>query len=212
MYTGQCKCFNGACQSHYLLHRHRYTILCLKGSRTGKTRALHYLLQLRVLLYYSRDANANTVFFQLPLYRFPPEHSTANTRTLSCTLPWIPSTAGTITTGDWGQAVFSTPQIPDRVSCSTNTTSPLFLCLLIPPRIRRHSWVMTEMISPTPPHHPPPNTSYITSYRSILVWTRPFDGLPPLLLLRPHLYLYQILFFFFFFFTPFVAFHTTGAL
>lgn len=32
------------------------------------------------------------------------------------------------------------------VSCSTNTTSPPFLCLLIP-GIRRHGWVMTEMIS-----------------------------------------------------------------
>lgn len=28
--------------------------------------------------------------------------------------------------------VFAAPQIPYRVSCSTNTTSPLFLCLLIP--------------------------------------------------------------------------------
>lgn len=32
------------------------------------------------------------------------------------------------------------------VSCSTYTTSPPFLCLLIP-GIRRHGWVMTEMIS-----------------------------------------------------------------
>lgn len=73
-------------------------------------------------------------------------------------------TAGTITKGDWGQAVFSTPQIPDRVSCSTKTTSPLFLCLLIP-GISRHGCVMTEMISPpraptigsTPPA--PPTTA-----------------------------------------------------
>lgn len=92
---------------------------------------------------------------------------------LICTLlltlfPRIPirGTAGTITEGGWGQAVFSTPQIPDRVSCSTNTTSPLFLRLLIP-RIRRHGWVMTEMISPsTAPATAPPASSYISQYRS----------------------------------------------
>lgn len=79
--------------------------------------------------------------------------------TLSHTPPQIPSTAGPITKGDWGQTLLSTPQIPDQVSCSTNTTSPLFLCLLIP-RIRRHSWVMTEMISPstTPPNTTPPTS------------------------------------------------------
>lgn len=142
MYTGQCKCFNGACQSHYLLHWRCYTILCLKARGPENTCTWLFITIVRAL-YYLRDAKANTVFFQLPLYRFPPKHSTANTCTVSCTLPWIPSTAGTITTGDWGQAVFSTPQIPDWVSCSTNTTSPLFLCLLIPPNqetLRGNDW------------------------------------------------------------------------
>lgn len=96
---------------------------------------------------------------------FLPE-TTADTscmHTITHTLPQIPinGTAGTITKGDWGQAVFSTPQIPDRVSCSTNTTSPLFLRLLIP-RIRRHGWVMTEMISPSTAPASPPTSSYIT--------------------------------------------------
>ena len=83
--------------------------------------------------------NANIVFFSL----FFPSQTLQLTHlvcTLSLTLfPRIPErgTAGTITDGGWGQTVFSTLQIPDRVSCSTNTTSPLFLRLLIP-RIRRH--------------------------------------------------------------------------
>lgn len=109
------------------------------------------------------NANANIVFASSRCPFLP--HTTANTscmRTPLHTLPQIPIhfTAGTITKGDWGQAVFSTPQIPDRVSCSTNTTSPLVLCLLIP-GIRRHGWVMTEMISPSsaPPKPPPTSPS-----------------------------------------------------
>lgn len=110
------------------------------------------------------DANANIVFVS-SLCPFL-SHTTANTscmRTLLHTLPQVPIhvTAGTITKGDWGQAVFSTPQIPDRVSCSTNTTSPLFLCLLIP-GIRRHGWVMAEMISPSSTPTTPPTSSYTT--------------------------------------------------
>lgn len=70
------------------------------------------------------------------------------------------------------------------VSCSTNT-SPLFLCLLIP-GIRRHGWVMTEMISlSTSPsitprqllHHPV----------SIHAWTGVVSWAPSLLKSLSHL-------------------------
>lgn len=117
---------------------------------------------------YLHDANANkskvSFLFSLSICSLPNATQLTYAHSLSHTPPQIPSTAGPITKGDWGQTLLSTPQIPDQVSCSTNTTSPLFLCLLIP-RIRRHSWVMTEMISPSTT--PPPNTSYITSYRSV---------------------------------------------
>lgn len=103
---------------------------------------------------------------------------------LVCTLlltlfPRIPirGTAGTITEGGWGQAVFSTPQIPDRVSCSTNTTSPLFLCLLIP-RIRRHGWVMTEMISPSTAPATAPPCQLLHLPVSIHTWTVSVNRLP----------------------------------
>lgn len=67
------------------------------------------------------------------------------------------------------QCFFLFPKSP-TVLCSSNTTSPLFVCLLIP-TIRAHGGVMTEMISPSP-------ATSIAPYQllhhqvSIHTWTR----------------------------------------
>lgn len=119
------------------------------------------------------------------LLLFPSKHSSQHILLAHCVTHLVPRSPHAVlqpqspeATGD---AVFPAAALPDRGSCSTNTTSPLVLRLLIPP-IRRHGRVMTGMISP----------STALLHVPVLIRTKPVDWASKKLS-QLHLHLHRIL-------------------